>query len=73
VRIRSVGDYADHLGVDLGDLLRSPALLKAGAGGELLWRESEPEKRLKEWLDSYYVRGSFDDRTLVILYREEIS
>ena len=28
-----------------------------------------PASRLKEWLDNYVVRGSFDDRTLVILQR----
>jgi hypothetical protein len=25
--------------------------------------------RLKDWLDNYVIRGSFDDRTLVILQR----
>jgi hypothetical protein len=28
----------------------------------------EAASRLVEWLDTYYVRGSFDDRTLVVLY-----
>jgi len=28
----------------------------------------QPEQRLLAWLDSYQVRGSFDDRTLVILH-----
>jgi len=26
---------------------------------------------LRRWLDSYYVKGSFDDRTLVVLFRED--
>jgi hypothetical protein len=75
VCIRSVIDYADKLGLDLGTVLRTPELLEAGAsaGRKLLWRDSEPEKRLQAWLDSYYVRGSFDDRTLVVLYREDVS
>jgi hypothetical protein len=33
--------------------------------------EMPSEEKLKIWLDSYYRRGSFDDRTLVVLYREE--
>jgi len=28
------------------------------------------EARLRKWLDSYTVKGSFDDRTLVVLFRE---
>jgi hypothetical protein len=28
--------------------------------------------RLRLWLDAYHVRGSFDDRTLVALHREEL-
>jgi Protein phosphatase 2C len=31
---------------------------------------SPPEERLRSWLDSYHVRGSFDDRTLIVVYRE---
>ena len=31
---------------------------------------SDAAARLKAWLDTYYVRGSFDDRTLVVLYPE---
>jgi len=34
-------------------------------------RGKSPASRLKEWLDNYVVRGSFDDRTLVILQRGE--
>ena len=34
-------------------------------------RDKSPARRLKEWLDNYVVRGSFDDRTLVILQRGE--
>jgi hypothetical protein len=31
---------------------------------------ASPEERLRRWLDAYHVRGSFDDRTLVVLDRE---
>lgn len=34
-------------------------------------KDKSPAGRLKEWLDNYVVRGSFDDRTLVILQRGE--
>jgi len=33
--------------------------------------EMKVDDRLRNWLDTYYVRGSFDDRTLVVLAREE--
>jgi hypothetical protein len=29
------------------------------------------EEKFRRWLDSYYVKGSFDDRTLVVLFRED--
>ncbi|MBM3266383.1 MAG: protein phosphatase 2C domain-containing protein [Candidatus Sericytochromatia bacterium] len=31
----------------------------------------EPQRRLLEWLDGYYRRGSFDDRTLVVVTEED--
>ncbi len=33
--------------------------------------EQDKSERLRAWLDSYYQRGSFDDRTLVIITRKE--
>jgi hypothetical protein len=33
-------------------------------------RENRSET-LRHWLDTYYIRGSFDDRTMVVLYEEE--
>lgn len=33
--------------------------------------EQDKAEQLKTWLDSYYQRGSFDDRTLVIITRKE--
>lgn len=32
--------------------------------------QGEPQEILRDWLDTYEVRGEFDDRTLVVLYRE---
>ena len=40
------------------------------AGGKIDQPVSAQVK-LRRWLDSYHVKGSFDDRTLVVLYREE--
>lgn len=37
---------------------------------ELAKDAEDPGAILERWLDSYYVRGSFDDRTLVTLYSE---
>lgn len=70
VPIRSVAVYAEKLGVPLAEVVASPALLLAGSRGEPMCSESSPEDTLQVWLDSYQVRGSFDDRTLVVLYRE---
>lgn len=45
------------------DLVQNGVLRSAGSDGT-------PEVRLRQWLDTYQVRGSFDDRTLVALHRE---
>jgi hypothetical protein len=65
-------EYAEKLGRSLEEVQASPVLLAAGSRVARLAAESSPEQRLLQWLDSYYVRGSFDDRTLVILYRESL-
>ena len=75
VKINYVDAYAKELGVSPQDVVASPALLWAGADGEPMCDECKdrpPEEKLRIWLDSYYRRGSFDDRTLVVLYREEV-
>ena len=76
VRISYVERYAQELDRQMLDVIASPALLWAGAYlGEAMCNESDsmkPEEKLQLWLDSYYRRGSFDDRTLVVLYREEV-
>lgn len=76
VPISYVERYAQELDRQMLDVIASPALLWAGAYlGEAMCNESDsmkPEEKLQLWLDSYYRRGSFDDRTLVVFYREEI-
>jgi hypothetical protein len=73
VPIRSVANYAEKLGIPLPEVVASPALLIAGSYGEQISDQSKAEDKLRVWLDSYQVRGSFDDRTLVALYREVVT
>lgn len=76
VLISYVERYAQELDRPTLEVIASSALLWAGAHlGKGMCNESdqmEPEEKLQLWLDSYYRRGSFDDRTLVVLYREEV-
>ncbi|NET06878.1 MAG: protein phosphatase 2C domain-containing protein [Symploca sp. SIO2B6] len=75
VCIRSVADYAKELDVSLSKVIANHTLLWAGSNGETMWKQGKnqsPEEKLRIWLDSYYRRASFDDRTLTILYREVI-
>ncbi|QNH57018.1 PP2C family serine/threonine-protein phosphatase [Limnospira indica] len=74
VSICSIANYAKQLGKDIKVVLESPGLLNAGLLPNQMCQECKEmtsEEKLKIWLDSYYRRGSFDDRTLVVLYREE--
>lgn len=72
VYIRSIDTYAKKLGRSVEEIIKDPGLLLAGGEGRPMCAENEPKDRLRVWLDSYQVRGSFDDRTLVVLYREEM-
>lgn len=75
VSINSIANYANELGKSIPEVVASNALLAAGVMNEQMsqfTRNMKPEEKLKIWLDSYYRRGSFDDRTLVVLYQEEI-
>jgi hypothetical protein len=73
-RIRQSDRFAAEMNLTLKELLEwPPALLIAGAAGDPMndaAKGAPPEERLRIWLDSFYVRGEFDDRTLVILQRE---
>ncbi len=61
--------YANLLNLSLEQLLASPWLLTAGVPADIKKNGLTYEERLQTWLDSYQVRGSFDDRTLVILFK----
>jgi hypothetical protein len=74
VRISSVADYAKELGKSVPEVVASSAMLAGGILDEQMCSQCQnmkPAQKLQLWLDSYYKRGSFDDRTLVVLYREE--
>ncbi|ODH01466.1 hypothetical protein A4S05_28845 [Nostoc sp. KVJ20] len=70
VNIYSIDDYARELAKTVEQVVASPVLL-AAAKAEMYqeWSNKRREEKLQLWLDSYYRRASFDDRTLVILYR----
>ena len=71
VMLRSAAEYASELGRDVPRMAASPAFLAAGARNAPLAATSpKPAERLRLWLDAYQVRGSFDDRTLVVLHHE---
>jgi hypothetical protein len=75
VLIRSITTYAEKLGLGPEQVAKSRPLLIAGTLGEPMCDRSicdatKKEDMLRVWLDSYHVRGSFDDRTLVLLFRE---
>ena len=68
VMIGSAEALADHLGTTVAALAADPAPLLAAR------LPTQPGStradRLLAWLDGYTVRGSFDDRTLVVLYKD---
>lgn len=71
-RIRSLSHFAEKLGKPPEKVWISEPLLYAGAQGEPISDgDLQPQEKLLLWLDSYQVKGSFDDRTLVVLYRDE--
>ncbi len=67
-QICSVSEYAKILNLSIEELIASPGLLAAGVPPEIKECDLTPESRLQVWLDSYHVRGSFDDRTLVVVF-----
>jgi hypothetical protein len=76
VRIRQSDRFAMEKNLSLSSLLADwpPAWLLAGASGQPMNEMAEgssQEERLRIWLDAFYVRGEFDDRTLAILQRRE--
>lgn len=69
VFVRYLREIAPELGRDPQLFHREPDLLEylSSKGRPLVSNGEGREQRLMKWLDAYRVRGSFDDRTLVIL------
>ena len=69
--IGSAAEYAKIINRSLEELIATPIDLAAGIPAALTTQlDLLPEHRLQLWLETYHVRGSFDDRTLVILFDE---
>ncbi|MDB9313119.1 PP2C family serine/threonine-protein phosphatase [Spirulina sp. CS-785/01] len=68
ISIYSSRKLARTLGFSLPDLIATPQLLTVARKLDKNNPTPPPEK-LKLWLDNYTKKGSFDDRTVVILHR----
>ncbi|NEO27777.1 MAG: protein phosphatase 2C domain-containing protein, partial [Kamptonema sp. SIO4C4] len=67
VSVWSSRQFARILGFSLADLIATPPLFAVARELDTNNRNS-PQEKLRLWLDSYSQKGSFDDRTLVILH-----
>jgi len=72
VHLKSSEDYAEKLQISVEALLKHPTVLLAGTQTPGKLEGATSEDRLRVWLDAYHVRGSFDDRTLVVMHREAL-
>ncbi len=70
VRIYSVEAYAKAMGKSVDQVMKEPHEKLAQNAGLAKFAESGSQ-RLLLWLDSYQVRGSFDDRALAMIYSTE--
>lgn len=67
--VRDAGRLAERIGWDAATVFRSAEVIATAAAQGAI-AEGPRQQRLAEWLDGYYVRGSSDDRTLVVLTPE---
>lgn len=65
IQLRSLRKLAEKAGITAEEVVRREGLLQAGRCHE----PTERAAQLQKWLDSYFVRGSFDDRTLLVMHR----
>ncbi len=75
VLLRSCAKLAEVRGVPAEELARRfGELYHLGSDAlcEFQLDITSPARRLRLWLDAYFARGSFDDRTLVVLHREAL-
>lgn len=67
VPIQYTSELCNECGLSLEQIWENPEPLLAMAQKITFNKFCNSSTRLKEWLDNYTIRGSFDDRTLVIL------
>ena len=72
VSVLSIATLAEKLGLPAEELVRRISLLGAVRRKVDAADPVAPEALLEKWLDSYHVRGSFDDRTLIVMHRQEL-
>ncbi|MDJ1182951.1 PP2C family serine/threonine-protein phosphatase [Roseofilum casamattae] len=73
INISDLSHYAQVLGRSSSEVTNNSTLLWTGANVIPIddnYQNQSRAERLETWLNFYYRRGSFDDRTLVILYRD---
>lgn len=69
VEVRDTQKLSELLGQSLEELVKEPRQLQKYSLQSL--RAEDSAERLEDWLDSYQVRGSFDDRTLVVMFKSK--
>lgn len=73
VNIAYMDRYREVLGQEITEILNSKDLLASDKiTGDHNTQSIAPQEKLKIWLDSYRRQGSGDDRTLVVIYQEEV-
>lgn len=75
LKLRSTAKVADLIGLSVADAAKRFAEVSQLGTDELhqfVASDNNAATRLRVWLDTYTVRGSFDDRTLVVLHREDL-
>ena len=71
-RVLSLASLAEKLGLPAEEVVRRISLIGAVRRKGDAAEPTAPEALLEKWLDSYHVRGSFDDRTLIVMHRQEL-
>ena len=71
-RVLSLASLAEKLGLPAEEVVRRISLIAAMRRKVDSAEPTAPEALLEKWLDSYHVRGSFDDRTLIVMHRQEL-
>lgn len=73
VYLKSFKEFARKLNLTPATVLQSPELMWLAAQTDHPPLGEDSETSLRKWLDAYQKRGSFDDRTLLVVYPQESS